>query len=507
MSQASLEILFDKFEIIDCLKKDGQAAVYLANHIYLGKKIILKTLDTSDLPDNTILERFKREAKILAKLNNENIIKVLDFGTFKNFFYISFEHFESVTLRDVIKNNSLTNEQKIYLLTQLLKALSVAHHNKIIHRDIKPENILVNSDLELKIADFGLALVVNETNITNSSSIVGTPGYMAPEQIHGDKTRQTDLFSTGLVAYELFTGCNPILGKDITATINNILNFNENSLAEELDKLPQSVRDSIKCMLRKNLEQRAKTAEEVINYLKVESGNEDTTQNTKVKFNRKKLYVFSAAVILLIIISVIVLLSGNRSQPGQKDLSQLKTGLTFPYAGKDDLIYDEGNSVLNTSSGTKKDIASENKAVKAIKTVKGELNVNCYPWASVFIDHKKVDITPLNISLKAGGHTIELLHPNYPPYIKKINIIAGDSESIKVNFDDITGKLECNIYPWGDIYINKKFIGTTPLRKPVILMPGTYMVTVKNKDYKTITKKVTIIAQKTNIIDVNFDKK
>ncbi len=507
MSQASLEILFDKFEIIDCLKKDGQAAVYLANHIYLGKKIILKTLDTSDLPDNTILERFKREAKILARLSNENIIKVLDFGTFKNFFYISFEHFESVTLRDVIKNNSLTNEQKIYLLTQLLKALAVAHQNKIIHRDIKPENILVNSNLELKIADFGLALVVNETNITNSSSIVGTPGYMAPEQIHGDKTRQTDLFSTGLVAYELFTGSNPILGKDITATINNILNFNEDILAENLDKLPQTAHDSIKCMLRKNLELRAKTAEEVLNYLGVESGNTKIPESAKIKFNRKKLYIFSAAIFLFIVAGAFILLKTNISLSGQKNSAQSNTNLVTPYSGNDDLIFDEGNSVINNTADIKRDIRPENKAAKVLETVKGDLSINCYPWASVYIDKKKIDITPLNVSLSAGRHVVELFHPNYPPIYKRIFIAAGDSEAIKVNFDDITGKLECNIYPWGDVYINNKFIGTTPLRKPVVLMPGTYRVTVKNKDFKTITKKVTITAQKTNIIDVNFDKK
>jgi len=130
-------------------------------------------------------------------------------------------------LREVIRNNNLTVDEKLQLVIQLLMALSTAHRNKIIHRDIKPENILVNANLELKIADFGLALVLNDSNITNSSSIVGTPGYMAPEQIHGEKTQQTDLFAAGLVSFELITGNNPVLGEDITSTINNIINFDE----------------------------------------------------------------------------------------------------------------------------------------------------------------------------------------------------------------------------------------------------------------------------------------
>ena len=202
MQHTSTDILFEKFEVIDTLKKDSHTSVYLANHIYLGKKIILKTLNTNELADKTILDRFKREAQILARLDHPNLIKVLDFGTYSEYFYISFEYFESDNLRKVIQRNNLSNESKINLVIQLLKALNIAHQNQIVHRDIKPENILVNSNLELKIADFGLALVKNEHILTQKSSIVGTPGYMSPEQIRGeDLISQTDLFSAGIVIY------------------------------------------------------------------------------------------------------------------------------------------------------------------------------------------------------------------------------------------------------------------------------------------------------------------
>jgi serine/threonine-protein kinase len=253
MAKTSADILFEKFEVIETLKKDSYTSVYLANHIYLGKKIILKTLSTNELPDKTILDRFKREAQILAKLDHPNLIKVLDFGTYTDFFYISFEYFESRNLRKVIQHNNLTDESKTNLVIQLLKALNIAHQNQIVHRDIKPENILVDSNLHLKIADFGLALVQNEHILTQKSSIVGTPGYMSPEQIRGENlSPQTDLFSAGIVIYELFTNVNPFLGREISETINNILNFDEEKSLKKLQTLPENIRTAVKNMLRKN---------------------------------------------------------------------------------------------------------------------------------------------------------------------------------------------------------------------------------------------------------------
>ena len=180
------KILFEKFEIIETLKKDEHAAVYLANHIFLGKKIILKSLNVSTVSDNQKIERFKREAKILAKLDHPNIIKVLDFGMHGDFFYISFEYFESKNLRQILQKENLNDEEKRNLVIQLFAGLEYAHNNGIIHRDLKPENILLGENHLLKISDFGLAQAESENFVTAQYSIVGTPSYMSPEQISGE---------------------------------------------------------------------------------------------------------------------------------------------------------------------------------------------------------------------------------------------------------------------------------------------------------------------------------
>ncbi len=261
MSYTSIEILFDKFEIIETLKKDTHTSVYLANHIYLGKKIILKTLKIDDHVEKTLLDRFKREAQILARLDHPNLIKVFDFGNFEDYFYISFEYFQSKNLREIIRNNNLSKEDKRNLLIQLLEALHVAHKIKIIHRDIKPANILVNSRMQLKIVDFGLAFVLNDNNLTHKSTIVGTPSYMSPEQIRGEAlSPQTDLFATGTVTLELFTSSNPFLGKNINETVNNILNFEEETIVKNTELLDEDIKQAIRLMLRKSTAKRAKSA-------------------------------------------------------------------------------------------------------------------------------------------------------------------------------------------------------------------------------------------------------
>ena len=131
------------------------------------------------------------------------------------------------------------------------------------------------------------------------------------------------------------------------------------------------------------------------------------------------------------------------------------------------------------------------------------LDVDCFPWAEVYVDNKKVDRTPLQneIMLSPGLHD-----PDYPPVIRNLNIVSQKTETIKVNFKELVGYLKCNIYPWGEIFINSKLIGITPLRKPVALLPGKYEVTVKNSQYESISREVTINSKKTLDFNYNFVK-
>ena len=504
-------ILFDKFEIIDTLKKDQHTSVYLANHIYLGKKIILKTLSTSELSDKTFLDRFKREAKILAQLDHPNLIKVFDFGTAGDSFYISFEYFEGKNLRSVIKENNLSDEQKIHLCIQLFKALHVAHENGVIHRDIKPENILVNSKLELKIADFGLALVRDDLILTHKSSIVGTPGYMSPEQIRGEElTLQTDLFSSGIVIYELFTGTNPFIGKDINNTINNILNFSVEKDFKQLPLLPSQARNAVVNLLRKNFSKRTKTALEALNYFEVvkEDVPGIVTETSKTRKNNLRVIYLSAIAIIVIAIIALFLSGNDDKKPAVIPDKKIVNDNTEPIeesVNKKDEVSKEAS--INTQPERTDKAALESKNVS--ETVKyGKLFVEANPWAEVYINNEKIETTPLeqSIQLDTGKYELKLFHPDFPPYFENIIVEPNKLQSVKVNFYEKVGYLDCKIFPWGEIYIDGNYKSMSPLLKPIILMPGNYNLSIRNPGYgESIEEKITVKAKETLTLRFNFE--
>ncbi len=511
MSYTSVEILFDKFEIIETLKKDTHTSVYLANHIYLGKKIILKTLKIDEHIEKTLLERFKREAQILAKLDHPNLIKVFDFGNFEDYFYISFEYFQSKNLRDIIRNNNLPKEDKRNLLVQLLEALHVAHQINIIHRDIKPANILVNSKMQLKIVDFGLAFVQNDNNLTHKSTIVGTPSYMSPEQIRGEAlSPQTDLFATGTVALELFTGRNPFLGKNINETINKILNFEEDSIEKDTELLDEDIKQAIRLMLKKSTTKRAKTALEVLQIMGVDKnsikGLASISDDELVKYVLKNSKITKK--ILVILLPIIIMLVGagiwiynielkgdvSASTPGISDSKGFieLMPLSDQFVKYDKKLYEKTQPINSNSNDL----------------LAGRLYVESKPWADVYIDGKKVDQTPLTsyIQLKPGKYNLKLVHPNYPSYTKRITITNQNIESVKIDFDDKVGFLDCKINPWGNVFVDGELKGTTPLRDPVILFPGTHELKVTNPQYGDFEQKIKITAKETYPFKLNFDE-
>ena len=507
------EILFNKFEIIECFKKDEHTGVYLANHIYLNKKIILKVLNTATIQDSVVTHRFKREAQLLAKLNHPNIINVLDFGMHDDYFYISFEYFEGTSLRAVLKKNKLSNETKEHLLVQMLKGFECAHSHGIIHRDIKPENIFINDKNELKIGDFGLAFDLTDNFVTGQYTIVGTPCYMSPEQINGHKiTAQSDLFSLGIVAFELFTCNNPFLGSDINDTINKVISFKEETLHEKLDDLPNHISEIIKGLLQKKPAQRFSSVKEVLSLLNIEPEKHGGGSLKSKKTTAIVLVVLVLAAATLIIVFVIP--QKETPEPAANSAQQ-KVDTSQGYVDADSVTVFPESTEPDIAQATpprevepnRNNVVTDGKTILAIQY--GKLNIECFPWAKVIIDSKEIDTTPLpgDLTLTEGNHELMLYNPSYPPYVEQIKILQDELTNIRVNLDTLFGYVDFRIYPWGEIYLNEKLIGQTPLLQPLKLTPGKYRAEVKNPKAEPKGFNIIINRNDTLVVSHSFDIK
>lgn len=209
--------LFPQFEMLNLIGQGGMGAVYKARQPALDRFVALKVLPVAAAGDPGFAERFNREARALARLNHPNIVAVHDFGKAGDLHYLVMEYVDGTNLREVEQTGKLTPEQALAIVPQICEGLQFAHNEGVVHRDIKPENLLLDKKGRVKITDFGIAKMVGpeaSQTLTGTQDVMGTPHYMAPEQLEHPLAvdHRADIFSLGVVFYEMLTGELP-LGK------------------------------------------------------------------------------------------------------------------------------------------------------------------------------------------------------------------------------------------------------------------------------------------------------
>jgi len=217
------DMISERYQVIKKIGKGAFGVVLLVKDNMVGEEIILKFLHPQMITDKTIIDRFVHELRFSRKLTHENVIRIYDFITFGKSYAISMEYFKSHSLSEEIKTRKSINiARTIKIIIDICKGLAVAHDAQVVHRDIKPANILVDDKDVVKIVDFGLAAatMTGDSRMTKSGILVGTPTYMAPEQVRGRAIdTRTDIYSLGVVMYELLTGIPPYKGADHMATL------------------------------------------------------------------------------------------------------------------------------------------------------------------------------------------------------------------------------------------------------------------------------------------------
>lgn len=207
---------FPQLEIIELIGRGGMGFVFKARQPHLGRYVALKLLPDRLARDPHFTERFNREGRVLARLNHPNIVSVFDFGRTEHFYFLTMEYVDGVNLRQAMEAGRFSPAEALGIVPKICEALQYAHEQGVLHRDIKPENILLDAKGRVKIADFGIAKLVEDdpgtVTLTGTGTALGTPHYMAPEQLEtpSEVDHRADIYSLGVVFYEMLTGELPI---------------------------------------------------------------------------------------------------------------------------------------------------------------------------------------------------------------------------------------------------------------------------------------------------------
>lgn len=244
----------DRYEIIKTIGEGGMANVYLANDTILDRKVAIKVLRGDLSNDEKFIRRFKREALSVSNLSHPNIVEVYDVGEEDGNYYIVMEYIEGKTLKQLLqKRGALTLNEVIDIMTQLTDGLAHAHEAYIIHRDIKPQNIMIEDNGLVKITDFGIAMALNSTQLTQTNSVMGSVHYLPPEQANGKgSTVKSDIYSLGILMYELLTGSVPFKGDTAVEIALKHMKEKVPSIRKQNPTIPQSVENIVLKATAKN---------------------------------------------------------------------------------------------------------------------------------------------------------------------------------------------------------------------------------------------------------------
>jgi serine/threonine-protein kinase len=276
----------NQYKIISCLGSGGMGEVYLAQDVRLGRKVALKLLYENVQQGDDWVRRFEQEARATSSLNHPNIITIYEVGQSDGSHFISTEFIDGQTLRQHLKLNTLTLREALDIATQVATALATAHDAGIVHRDIKPENVMLRSDGYVKVLDFGLAKFVEKRLLglsggsdpdaetqgfvnTNPGAVMGTVSYMSPEQARGTHVDvRSDIFSLGILLYEMVTGRQPFEGASASEVIISILQKRPQPMARFSPDVPVEMERIVGKALSKNREERYQTVKDMLIDLK-----------------------------------------------------------------------------------------------------------------------------------------------------------------------------------------------------------------------------------------------
>ncbi len=431
------------YEIISKIGAGGMGEVYLAHDTKLDRKVALKFLSFHLSQDKTSRARFTREAKAAAKLDHPNIVPVHEVGEYKGRPFFAMAHIEGQSLREVIKQGKLSVQGAIDYCMQICEGLNEAHTAGVVHRDIKPGNIIIDTKNKPRILDFGLATLSGEEKLTKTGSTLGTVGYMSPEQITGkDVDHRSDIFSIGVILYEMLTGRRPFEGDNDTAVARSITDTTPEPVSRYKSGVSGELQQVVDKALSKDPTLRYQTADGLLSdlrRLKTDAGQLKTS----------KIGLWAGAAIMVLAAVAALYSFWPKGAPVEEDAVKMLAVLPFENLGSAedeyfaDGITDEITSRLAKLSGL--GVISRTSAMKykntdkTIPQIGKELGVDFILEGTIFWDKSgdtdRVRIIPQLIQVSDDRH---LWSESYQRALTQIFALQADIAISIANELDVT---------------------------------------------------------------------
>lgn len=555
------------FEIKELIATGGMAAIYKAVQLSLDRIVAVKILHGHLAQDKDFIVRFEREAKAAANLQHENIVNIIDYGRDEDVYFIAMEYVDGKSLKEILNLvKFVPQEIALAMAGEISKGLDYAHQKGIVHRDVKPANILIGYDGTVKIADFGLAQAQDLTSITVTGSIVGTPAYMSPEQAAGKKVDiRSDIFSFGVVVYEMLTGIKPFKGDNYSSVIHEILTVAPPKPVEANPLVSKDISNIIERMLEKDPDKRYQQCNEVSleinNYLRrnrIEITRKDIggfinspAQNFQNLLQKRKARHYERGIYFM-----------NLGYEKIDDaISEFEKVLILdPDDSKAKIYLDELKKKKEKSPMVREEKLSVKKktispvaitigviaiviilfALSKILTMQkskispkvppvGYAILNTIPpGAEIFLNNDSLGKTTPAVleSLKTGEYQVTFKKSGYKPFSQKFEIKGNDTIDLNIALTaEIARKdtntivkppttqkpippthgtsyLKVKVEPWAKIYIDKVYIETTPIARPLKLSAGIHSVRLENPNFKIWQKRVRFEPEKTVELNV-----
>ncbi len=510
MESSYIGNVIDHYRIIEQLGIGGMGVVFKAINININKIVALKMIAPGLALNENFVQRFKTEAKALAKLDDFNIVGITDLRRDKDQWFIVMEYVDGINLYDKIKKEGPYKcKESIPILKQMLTAIGHAHKAGIIHRDIKPNNIMVTKEGVVKITDFGLAKDQNKSTSTVSITSGGTLYYMSPEHVKGFSFTdgRSDIYSTGMTYYEMITGKVPF------QNINSDFDMRERIIRKDFEKpsvynsqIPPGLEAIVMKSIAKDPDMRYQTAEEMLTAI---TNFEKTYKNGRPVFTgisgefdkdteepkKKKSFVkrLSAAVFLFALLFIAYffypqLTGKDSSAAATKAPSKETTAIVDSPVPKENISPEE--PPVKAQPPSPKESKTEIKAAPVFASVSVR---STPPGANVYLNGRLKGKTPLQLKkLKTGQYRLNIRKQGFAEYSKKLVLSKTKSNSIKVRLKVLRGGLSLSVSPPdAQIYLDGKAVSKEQLNK---LSAGKHSLKIEKEGFNTHSEQVEIQA-------------